>query len=56
MNIRAKQIQSIDTTRMDVTTVLSYMDQMKAKMAAETTLTATTWPSWKSPRNTPTER
>lgn len=46
MNIRAKQIQSIDTTRMDVTTVLSYMDQMKTKIAADTTLTTTMDTVW----------
>ena len=46
MNIRAKQIQSIDTTRMDVTTVLSYMDQMKTKIASDATLTATMGSVW----------
>jgi len=46
MNIRAKQIQSIDTTRMDVTTVLSYMDQMKTKIAADATLTSTMGSVW----------
>ena len=46
MNIRAKQIQSIDTTRMDVTTVLGYMDQMKNKIAADSTLTAAMGSVW----------
>ena len=46
MNINAKQLTSIDTTRMDITTALGFFGQIKNKIAAETTLTAAMGSVW----------
>ena len=47
MNIKAKQVQSIDSqNKMDITTALSFFAQMKTKIAADTTLTATLSTVW----------
>ena len=49
MNINAKQLTSIDTTRMDITTVLGFFGQMKDKIVPETTLTTamgSVWPAF----------
>ena len=47
MNIRAKQIQSIDSqNKMDITTVLGFFAQMKTKVAADSTLTTAMGSVW----------
>jgi hypothetical protein len=47
MNIRAKQIQSIDSqNKMDITTALSFFGQMKTKIAADATLVSTLSTVW----------
>ena len=47
MNIRAKQIQSIDSqNKMDITTALSFFAQMMTKVAADTTLTTAMGSVW----------
>ena len=38
MNINAKQLSTIDYTRMDITTVLSFFMQIKAIITANATL------------------
>ena len=46
MNINAKQINELATSRFDITTVLGFFDQMKTKIAANTTLTTTLDTVW----------
>lgn len=41
MNINAKQINSLDVTRMDVTTALGFFGQVKNLISPDMTLTAT---------------
>ena len=46
MNINAKQLTSIDFTRMDITTVLGFFMQIKDKLTPETTLTTAMGQVW----------
>ena len=47
MNIKAKQVQSIDSqNKMDITTVLGFFGQMKDKIAADSTLTTAMGTVW----------
>lgn len=46
MNIKAKQIDSLDITRMDITTALGFFGQIKDKLTPETTLTAAMGSVW----------
>ena len=48
MNINAKQITEIATSRFDITTALGFFGQIKNKIAAETTLTAAMGSVWTS--------
>ena len=48
MNIKAKQITEIATSRFDITTVLGFFYQMKDKIAREATLTAAMGAVWTS--------
>lgn len=46
MNINAKQLTTFDITRMDITTALGFYGQIKAQMAANTTLTTAMGTVW----------
>lgn len=48
MNINAKQINSLDVTRMDVTTALGFFGQVKNLISPDMTLTATLSAVWQS--------
>lgn len=46
MNIKAKQIASLDTSRMDITTALSFFGQIKTQVERDATLVSTLSTVW----------
>ena len=46
MNIKAKQITELATSRVDITTALGFFKQIKAKFTPDATLTTAMGPVW----------